>query len=156
MDPLAPQTSGYRGEWVSSADLASFMASNATAIVLPIAVAPEEPTVYPMTTYAPGQVATITGNVRSAPLTTAGVLRLVPATAPETWTVIGFIKGGLVDGQYEWLARWANGKWEYTSKTNVKTGPAPAPDSTPLSQADVAKAVADNEAKWEAWVATHP
>lgn len=82
--------------------------------------------------YLPGYSATIkaTSNVRESPATTGKLIRNI--TAPETWTdILGFVKGGAdSDGACntdQWLTRWHNGKWEYTSKCNITSGPtAPA------------------------------
>jgi len=84
-----------------------------------------------LTSYVPGQLATIkkTANVRATPTLAGAVLRTV--VIPETWSVTGWTKGDVDAGSDQWLVRWANGRWEYTAKSNVSTGPAaPVPDCT--------------------------
>lgn len=95
--------------------------------------------------YLPGSNAVIkaTSNIRSAPALTGTLIRNI--TADETWTdCLGYVKGGTdTDGACttdQWLTRWFNGKWEYTSKCNVKSGPtldsnAPATDCAPVVKA---------------------
>lgn len=95
----------------------------------------------PLTSYIPGHVATIkpTANIRSGPKLTATVLRGL--TVAEKWTVIGFCKGDVDPdgGSDQWLIRWANGRYEYTAKSNVSAGPAApvAPDTSPFTQAQL-------------------
>jgi len=123
-------------------------------------VVPVEDTMPQVTEYKPGQVAAITGNVRKTPyVTTTNLIRLVPSTTPETWVVIGKVKGELHEGSDIWLMRVnvaAGNTYEYTHSSNIKAGPAPAPDGSPYTQADIDAAVAANEKKWEDWTATHP
>lgn len=80
----------------------------------------------PLTTYLPGQIATVkaTANIRSAPSLTATVLRGL--TVAEKWTVIGFVKGDVDPdgGSDQWLVRWSNGRYEFTAKSNISSGPA--------------------------------
>jgi hypothetical protein len=75
-----------------------------------------------LTSYIPGQVATIkpTANIRSEPKLTATILRVVKVNEP--WTVTGWVKGDVDAGSDQWLVRW-NGRWEYTAKSNVIDGP---------------------------------
>lgn len=110
---------------------------------------PQEDDVPVLSSYLPGQVATIKAgmNVRTGPKLTAPVIRVT--TAVEAWTVTGWVKGDLDGdcGSDQWLTRWAGGRWEYTSKCNVASGPAVPADATPYSKADVdaarAKGIAD-------------
>lgn len=73
MDPLAPQGT-YGGEWASSSELASFMASNATAVVQPLA---EKEVEVPIVTAIKGEdwTPTVTNGVSN------GVLRATPDRA---------------------------------------------------------------------------
>ncbi len=112
-----------------------------------------------ITTYIPGQVATVMAadgaKVRSAPTLAADVIRVVAADTSESWTVTGWVKGEASGGSDQWITRWASGRWEYTHKSNVaKVGPVP--DITPYSQADITAAVTTNEAKWTLWLTTAP
>ena len=81
-----------------------------------------------LTTYIPGQVATVkaTANIRVAPALTAPVIRT--AAAAETWIVTGWATGEVDPdgGSNQWLVRWNDG-WEYTAKSNVSAGPAVPP-----------------------------
>jgi hypothetical protein len=80
-----------------------------------------------LTSYIPGQVATIkpTANIRTAPKLSATIIRVVDAT-PDEWIVTGWVKGDTDPdgGSDQWLTRWASGRWEYTAKSNVSAGPA--------------------------------
>ena len=96
----------------------------------------------PLSAYIPGQLATVkpTSNIRSAPALSAPILRVL--ASPETWTVTGWVKGDVdpEGGSDQWLTRWNGGKWEYTAKSNITSGPAapviPPPDTrTPYNQA---------------------
>ena len=102
----------------------------------------EVPTDMPaLTSYVPGHVAKIkvTANVRSAPVIASGNILRVVTGSPETWVVTGWCKGSVDpdSGSDQWLVRWYNGKWEYTAKSNVTEGPAPVPDTSPSTQAQV-------------------
>ena len=116
------------------------------------AVAPQPEDDMPViSTYIPGQVATIadpTGpaNIRSAPSVTAPLLRAIPKGSAESWTVTGWVKGEVSGGSDQWITRWANGKWEYTAKVNVRAV-APPLDVTPYSKADVDAAYAKGKAE---------
>lgn len=148
-DPLAPEGS-YQGEWVTKAELSTyvraFAGSHLTAPLLPVEA--DMPT---LTTYQPGYTITVkaTSNIRSTPYVQSGnLLRTIAAGATEKWTIVGAVKGGVdaESGSDVWYARWANGRWEYTAKANVTSGPtAPvgtAPvDTTPFDQADIDAAV---------------
>lgn len=94
-----------------------------------------------LTSYIPGQIAKIkvTANVRSAPVIASGNIIRVVTGAPESWTVTGWSKGSVDPdgGSDQWLVRWNAGKWEYTAKSNVTGGPAPTPDTSPYTQAQV-------------------
>jgi hypothetical protein len=97
-----------------------------------------------LTAYTPGHVATIraTSNIRSAPTITAGNIVRVAAAAGEQWTVVGWVKGSVDPdgGSDQWVCRWANGRWEYTAKSNITSGPtAPV---TGLTESQVAARVA--------------
>lgn len=94
-----------------------------------------------ITTYVPGNVAVIAdplgpANIRSAPSLAAPLVRAVPKGSAESWTVTGWVKGEATGGSDQWICRWANGAWEYTSKVNVAKIGAP-PDTSPYTQADV-------------------
>lgn len=107
---------------------------------------PEDPPMPTLTSYIPGQVATVKGtaNIRTAPAVTATLIRTVPAGSTEVWIVTGWCKGG-VDadtGSDLWLTRWSGGRWEYTAKGNISAGPAVPPDTSPFTKADVDKASA--------------
>lgn len=98
--------------------------------------------------YIPGQEATIkpTANIRSAPDLQATILRVV--STPELWTVTCWTKGDVDPdgGSDQWLAQWANNRWEYTAKSNVSAGPAvPTPDC----EAAIAEATAPLQATIE-------
>ena len=104
-----------------------------------------------VTTYIPGQVATIgdpTGpaNIRSAPSLAAPLIRAIPKGATEGWTVVGWVKGEPVGASDQWITRWNAGKWEYTSKVNVRAV-GPAPDTSPYTQADLDAAYAKGKAE---------
>lgn len=98
--------------------------------------APQEADMPPLSAYIPGQIATVKGtaNIRSKPeITAASLLRTVPEDRTESWTVTGWVKGAVDPdgGSDQWLARWADGRWEYTAKSNVSAGPAaPTGDCT--------------------------
>ena len=98
----------------------------------------EEAPMPALTTYIPGQVAVVkpTANVRVAPALAAPVIRAV--TTAETWLVTGWVTGEVDPdgGSNQWLTRWNDG-WEYTAKSNVSSGPAVPPDTTPYSKADM-------------------
>lgn len=100
---------------------------------------PEDPPMPTISTYIPGQVATVkvTANIRKEPKVTGALIRTL--TAVEVWTVTGWCKGGVdPDGGSDlWLCRWAGGQWEYTAKSNITAGPAVPPDGTPYSKADL-------------------
>ena len=102
-----------------------------------------------ITTYIPGQVATVMAadgaKIRSAPTLTADVIRMVAADTSESWTVTGWVKGDLSGGSDQWITRWADGRWEYTHKGNVASVAPPA-DSTPFDQADIDAAEATGRA----------
>lgn len=119
----------------------------------------EEADVPIISTYIPGWIAVIQSSegakVRVAPSLTAAEIRTIPAGSHEDWTVTGWVKGDMTEASDQWITRWAGSKWEYSHKVNVASC-APPPDLTPYSQADIDKAVFDNEAKWDAWVGTHP
>jgi hypothetical protein len=138
----------------------------------PTVPVPGDPTMPVLSTYLPGQEVTVKAgkNVRSGPTLTATVVRTT--TVVEKWTgegaIVGMCKGDLdtdCNGD-DWIVRAnpATHAWEYTSKCNLSAGPAPTPDSSPFTQADLdaAKSAgqlegkASNEAIWEAWAATHP
>lgn len=97
------------------------------------AVAPQPEDDMPViSSYIPGQVAVVRAsdgaNIRSAPSLTAPLLRTVPAGSAESWTATGWVKGETTGGSDQWLTRWANGKWEYTSRVNVPSVAAPLAD----------------------------
>ncbi len=102
----------------------------------------EDPNMPTLTAYIPGQVATVkpTANVRPAPRLDAPKLRVVDTA--ETWVVTGWVRGDVdpEGGSDQWVCRWAAGRWEYTAKSNLSAGPAPAPDPTNRTDADVTNA----------------
>jgi len=102
-----------------------------------------------LTSYIPGQIAKVkpTANVRTAPKLNASIVRVV-AAAGETWTVTGWVKGDVDPdgGSDRWLIRWAGGRWEYTAKSNVTSGPTAQPTQAQLDAA-VAAAKAANDAE---------
>lgn len=110
--------------------------ARANAILAP---APEDD-MPALTSYIPGQVATVkpTANVRSAPSLAATVLRVV--STAEAWTVTGWVTGDVDPdgGSNQWVCRWAAGRWEYTAKSNLSAGPL---DPTPYSEAALATKV---------------
>lgn len=144
-DPLAPDT-GYSGEWVTKATLKQWMGTRtgATPRALRTQPAPPPPPagddMPTITKYIPGQIATVkvTANVRSAPKIATTTIRVVSGS-PETWVITGWVSGDKDpdSGSTDWVCRWYNGKWEYTAKANLSAGPAPAPDSSPYTQAQV-------------------
>lgn len=97
-----------------------------------------------LSTYIPGQVATIkaTSNIRTEPKIASGNLIRSLATK-ETWVVTGWVKGGVdpESGSDLWLCRWNAGKWEYTAKVNASSGPSAPADTTPFDQSDIDAAV---------------
>jgi hypothetical protein len=119
-----------------------------------------------ITSYIPGQLATVKAsrNVRTAPSLTAPVIRVTAAT--EAWVVTGWVKGSIDPecASDDWITRWAGGQWEYTTKCNLAAGPAPAPDTSPYTKADLdaAKAegqvqgAAEKDAAWETWLVALP
>ena len=89
----------------------------------------------------------VTSSIRSsAPSLTAPLLRAIPKGSAEAWTVTGWVKGEVSGGSDQWITRWANGKWEYTAKVNVRSV-APPLDVTPYSKADVDAAYAKGKAE---------
>jgi hypothetical protein len=93
-----------------------------------------------ITSYLAGHQAVVnaSANIRPNPDTASPVLRTL--TTPETWTVIGWVKGALVSGSDQWLARWS-GRFEYVHRINVGSVTAPGGDCT----AEVAAAKAPLE-----------
>lgn len=89
-----------------------------------------------LSAYIPGQVATVkpTANVRTEPKLNATIIRVV--SLAEGWVVTGWCKGDVDPdgGSDQWITRWNAGRWEYTAKSNLSSGPsapatpAPAPD----------------------------
>lgn len=133
------------GPYKNREELLGDIIARANAILNPPAPAPapaQEDDMPALTSYIPGQVAEIgtpQANVRSAPSISATTLVRTLA-APETWIVTGWVKGELDPdtGSDAWLVRWGPDKhWEYTAKGNVTKGPAPAADTTPVSQAEL-------------------
>ena len=112
-----------------------------------------------ISTYIPGWIAVIMAadgaKIRTAPSLTAEVIRVVAADTSEKWTVTGWVKGEISGGSDQWITRWATSKWEYTHKGNVASCAPPA-DTSPYTQADLDKAVADLDIAWENWLETHP
>ena len=103
---------------------------------------PEDPTMPTITSYIPGQIAVLKGtsNVRTAPVLSASTLiRTVPATKTETWEITGWVKGDVdpEGGSDQWVCRWSAGRWEYTAKSNLTSGPSAPGDSTPYDKAAV-------------------
>ncbi len=76
--------------------------------------------------YVAGQFA-IVGNatqgaiVRTAPKTSAGLVRTIQAGAQERWLPTCWVKGELVLASDRWLTRWNNGQWEFTAFANVRS-----------------------------------
>lgn len=97
-----------------------------------------------LSSYIPGQVATVkpTANVRSASKLAAPILRVV--STAETWTVTGWETGDVDPdgGSNQWITRWAAGKWEYTAKSNLTSGPT-APATAPTDCKPAVKAATD-------------
>lgn len=106
---------------------------------------PKEAPMTAISSYLPGYTAVVkpTSNIRSDAKLSATVLRTV-GTAAETWTIIGLVKGDTDSdcGGNDWLVTWANGRYEYTSKCNVTSGPT-APAGAPAPAPDCGKAVDD-------------
>lgn len=104
----------------------------------------EEDPMPAVTTYLPGHRATVKvkdgANIRSEPLLKATLLRTVPASSSELWTIIGWVKGDAYAGSTDWLARWAGTRWEYTHKANVAKVEPPL-DTSPYTKADLDAAV---------------
>lgn len=103
---------------------------------------PQEVDVPTLTSYIPGAVATVkaTANVRSAPkIDPSTLLRVIPSGSSENWTVTGWCKGDTDpdSGSSEWVTRWSGGRWEYTAKANLSSGPAAPPDGSPYTKADL-------------------
>lgn len=121
---------------------------------------PEDPPMPTLATYLPGQVAKVANpggaNVRAEPKTSGALLRTIPGSGSESWVVTGWAKGQAVDGSDLWLCRWASGRWEYTHKQNVASGPAAPADPSPFTQADVNKAYNDGLAAAGSAVASVP
>jgi len=151
--------------WYRDAEFRDHTAPIRAALVAMGAIATPPPgdDMPPLTSYIPGQVATIkpTANIRSGPHLNATVLRGL--TVAEQWTVIGFCKGDVDPdgGSDQWLIRWGNGKYEYTAKSNVSAGPAAPPDTTPHTKAELdAAALAGKRAGYDlaktGAVITHP
>lgn len=116
-----------------------------------------------LSSYLPGYTATVkaTSNIRSEPLIASGnVLRVIPSSSTEQWTIIGWVKGGIdpESGSDQWTVRW-NGKWEYTAKVNLISGPTapvstPPADTTPYAQSDIDAAVAKATAPLQSTIDT--
>ena len=107
--------------------------------------APED-TMPVITTYIPGQIATISNvngyvNVRATPTLAGTVVRTVPKGTAEQWSVTGWVKGALAAGSDQWLVRW-NGGWEYVHKINVVSVTAPVSDCAALTDPLNAKVAA--------------
>lgn len=115
---------------------------------------PPEDDMPAITTYIPGQVATVkpTANIRVAPTMTAKVIRTLAVA--ESWAVTGWVTGEVDPdgGSNQWVARWNNG-WEYTAKSNLSSGPGAPADLTPFSKAQLDAAVKAEHDKQEARIA---
>jgi len=145
-DPEGPKT-GYNGEWVSKNELLRFVTAFAGQHLVS-KIMPEDPAPQPtgddmpaLTTYTPGQVATVkaTANVRTAPkLTADSILRV---SKGESWQIAGTVKGAVdpEGGSDQWYIRWNAGRWEYTAKSNV-TGVV---NPVTVAQAEAIKAKAE-------------
>jgi len=86
-----------------------------------------------LTEYLPGYTATLKGtsNVRRDPvISSATLLRTVPASQTEDWAITGWLKGDVDDesGSDLWVCRWSAGRWEYTAKINLINPPQPPAD----------------------------
>lgn len=140
-DPLAPKGT-YQGQWVTKAQLATFMTGGWTGIARPLAKQPApvlDAAMPTLSTYIPGYTATIkpTANVRTDAKLGATVIRVV-GLPPDVWAVTGWVTGDVDPdgGSNQWLCRWAGGKWEFTAKSNVTKGPtAPVTDCAPAVKA---------------------
>lgn len=127
-DPEGPAT-GYNGEWVSRAELSSFVKAFAGQhIVAPIlTVAAQEDNV-DLKTYTPGWTADVkpTSNIRSAPKISAtayhsAITKAMPVQV--IGTVVGDVDPG--NGSNVWYAMWHDSRVEYTAKDNIINLKAP-------------------------------
>jgi hypothetical protein len=84
----------------------------------------------PLSAYLPGHSATVSKgfNIRSAPSLAADTV-LRTTTSPETWAVVGKVKGASASGSDEWLCRW-NGRWEYVHVSGAGAPVPPVADCT--------------------------
>jgi len=138
-DPEAPAGT-YKGEWVTKDELLRFVTEfGGQHIVAPI-LAPPPPVTPPptvtdmpaLTAYTPGSAITIkaTANIRKDPSNNATPLRTL--TAPETWAIIGTVKGEALAGTDVWYVRWAGDHYEYVNRNGVASPPV-----APVKQADL-------------------
>jgi len=104
-----------------------------------------------MSQYLPGYGAELKGtsNVRTEPDLGGTLIRTVPSTKTEKWTITGLASGGKdVDGSCtttEWAMRWNNNQWEYTSRCNLTGAPTPPTTGEPDCTAAVAAAFAEGK-----------
>lgn len=63
--------------------------------------------------------------IRTAATIDATVIRSIAPTVTETWRPTCWVKGDTAFGSDRWLARWNDGKWEYTHAVNVASVSAP-------------------------------
>ncbi len=139
-DPEAPLGIGYKGVWVTKAQLKSYVDKIAgqhlvRAILAPPVPALVEPDMPNILAYAPGTTIVVRqgSNVRRDPSNNAAPLRV--AASSEAWTVIGTVKGEALAGTDTWYVRWSNGHYEYLNKNGVTTVGAP------ITASDVSAAV---------------
>lgn len=139
-DPEAPTGVGYVGQWVTKAQLASFVnAFGGSHLVAPIKVAApavENNMSLTFLTYTPGAKATVKplSNIRVEPRIASTRVRMVGSTA-ETVTLLGTVTGDTdpANGSTVWYAFIEGLAVHYTAKDNV-TAVAPAPVAVDLSQ----------------------
>lgn len=152
-DPLAPKTIGYKGEWVTKAELEVFVGGYAGQHLVAdiITLFPQTPEVDPMwLTYVPGATATVKAgsNIRKGdPKIAAPKCRTT--SQAEQVRIIGTVKGDIdpANGKNVWYGWWHDNHYDYTALDNVSSV------ALPLSQGDVDKAVASATAPLNARIA---
>ena len=149
-DPEGPAT-GYIGEWMSKAELSSFVKAFAGQhIVAPIlGTAAEEDIAMSLKTYTPGYTADVKAgsNVRAEPKIAA--TKLHATTTPLPVAVIGTVAGDVdpANGSNVWYALWHDNRVEYTAKDNVINLKAPVASDDGYTKATQDAAVAEATAK---------
>lgn len=99
-----------------------------------------------ITNYIPGQTVTVkpASNIRNAPVISGNTPLRAVGSAGETWVITGWVTGAVDpdSGSNQWVVWWGNGRWEYTAKVNLASGPT---DLTPIAKADYDRLVTERD-----------